>query len=689
MVSRIGCAVGVLSCLLVTASPATAAKVVFASDGTPAGVEAALAALGGPGVVVLPAGDFVFDKTVSIPYDDVTLLGAGSERTRLYRAKDAADPAVANAPYLKANGKDRLRIAHLAIEGVAVSGSAASERGIVIQNGLDFRVDHTDLSFIGFAAVYTSGESRGVVDHNVIHDGYKPAIGNYGYGVCVMGTGAYSNLPFGSPEATFAEDNRVVGARHAAASNNAARYVFRYNHVSQNENSHGVDAHGDEYNSTDTGTEWIEVHHNTLEAPIHKSAAVRIRGGKGIVWANSISDYTYGVSLWNKTPQTTGPVYVWQNILSPGVTLMGDLQGTVSYKLASAPGYTPYAYPHPLVSDLEPDGGPDLFVWSDGATAKVYLDSSASSADQGTVEGHAWRLDDDAVVSTCARDVVDLPIGTHLALLEATRSDGHTEFDTAHIRVLPNEPLVSSAAWSRRDFVPIVGKGSLSFEVVPKSNTQDAYVGFAGRHPVAAHGDEAVIVRTNNAGTFDVRNGSAYDADAVIAYEAGKTYLVTIELDVATQTYDVSVDGKALAKGYAFRRPETSIARLDAWHGAGSLTVSSFAYSGELAEPDAGCAKEPPPSGTGGAGGGEATSGAGGTGGGSGGGGLDSTAVGSGGGSSSTAAGAGAVPSAIEASSSCTLGRGDGRQSDARALVAVVALAAWSGRRRTRASRTR
>jgi hypothetical protein len=679
------CFAGALAlALLASTPPAAAAKVVLANDGTPASLTAALTALGGPGVIVVPPGDFAFDGTVTIPYDDVTILGAGAAHTRLYRAKDGADPKVAAAPFLKAVGKDRVRIAHLALEGVAAAGSTAGERGILIQNALDFRVDHADLSHLGFAAVYTTGETRGVVDHNVIHDGFKTAIGNYGYGVCVMGTGTYSKLPFGSPEATFAEDNRITGARHAAASNNAGRYVFRYNHVSKNENSHAVDAHGDEYNSTDTGTEWIEVHHNTIEAPIHKSAAVRIRGGKGIVWANTISGYTYGVSLWKKTPQTTGPVYIWGNILGAGVSTLGDVQGTVTSKLAPAPGYTPYAYPHPLVVDLEAEAGPDLVVAASGATAQVYVDGTGSKAAEGTVDGFAWRVDDSATLSGCARDVLELPAGDHVLLLEATRSDGHTEHDTALVRVLPEGPLVSSATWNGRDVVPLVGKGTVTFKLTPKAYGQDAYIGLTGRHAVSAHDDVALIVRTNTKGRFDVRNGDAYGADAEIAYQAGKTYEVTVDIDLSAQTYDVAIEGQPLAKGYAFRRAETSLARIDAWHATGSLKVEGLAFSGELAKPDPACAKEPAPEGAGGAGG----AGESGVGGGVGGA-APSTGVGGVGGhgtstgsSGDDATGGGAkVEVSVEEGSSCSLGRTP--RGCTGALVGLAA-GAWLARRRRR-----
>ena len=549
-------------------------------------------ALGGPGVVLIPAGSFELDGTVTVTSDDVTILGAGATRTRLFRATDDPEPTVAAAPYLKAAGADRFRVAHLEIRGVSQAGSTADEKGVWISNGKDFRVDHTLLTFLGFAGVYTAGTSRGVVDHNQIHDGYKPAIANHGYGVCVMGTGAYTNLPYGTPEATFAEDNEVHAARHAAASNNAARYVFRYNHVTGNENSHGVDAHGDEYNNTNTGTEWIEVHHNTIEMPVYSGAAVRIRGGKGAIWANNVKDYANAVSLWHKTPQTTGPVYIWGNTLGSGVQTIGDIQGTVSYKLTSPAGYKPYTYPHPLVTDLEASAGPDMVVMAEpGSGGSVYLDASATKADKGSVKGFAWHDGAAPVMSTCAHDIVDLPVGDHVVLLEAVRSDGLTEFDTAFVRVEKAGPTNSATTWAGRWFVPVVGKATVSFTVSPKQAAQDGYIALTGRHAVAGHEDEAIVVRTNNAGHFDARDGGNYAALATVPYSAGASYDVVVSIDVAAQTYDVTVNGIELAKKYAFRRAESSIGQLSAWHSKGGLTVTQWVIEGDRATPDAACAK--------------------------------------------------------------------------------------------------
>jgi hypothetical protein len=60
---------------------------------------------------------------------------------------------------------------------------------------------------------------------------------------------------------------------------------------------------------------------------------------------------------------------------------------------------------------------------------------------------------------------------------------------------------------------------------------------------------------------------------------------------VATQRYDVTVDGVALATGHAFRSPETSVGQLTAWNADGfdGLEVTGIVGEGEQMGPDFPC----------------------------------------------------------------------------------------------------
>ncbi|HHH52693.1 MAG TPA: T9SS type A sorting domain-containing protein, partial [Bacteroidetes bacterium] len=101
-------------------------------------------------------------------------------------------------------------------------------------------------------------------------------------------------------------------------------------------------------------------------------------------------------------------------------------------------------------------------------------------------------------------------------------------------------------------------------------------------------GDLSPIIRFNNAGFIDVRDGGAYNADVELAYSAGKAYNFDIDIDVPNQKYTVKVTlengtEKLLASDYGFRKEADTlnyITKLQLnggpWGGAiGDLLVSN------------------------------------------------------------------------------------------------------------------
>jgi hypothetical protein len=243
----------------------------------------------------------------------------------------------------------RVRASRARISGIRFVGIDAPSKdiGVQLDDAREFRVDHCYFSELGFAGVRTNGTSRGVIDHSTFDAIYKPSIGTDGYGVAVYGTNALADVPFGSSDATFIEDCQFTACRHAVSSNQGARYVFRHNRVANGVAAHAVDTHGTEYGSA-IGTEWADVYANVIEQkshvpPYHDRIAVHIRGGRALIHDNRIVGYATAIALSERTPQPTGPVYIWDNEpnVSPG-----------AYRSSAPPGYVPAPYPHPLASDV-------------------------------------------------------------------------------------------------------------------------------------------------------------------------------------------------------------------------------------------------------------------------------------------------------------------------------------------------
>ncbi len=374
------------SAVVLLLAAAASADVIVVQEHTQAAIQTALNRVRPPGIVVLPPGRYPLDARdaqgrlvpLRVRNSDITLQGAGMDQTVVFRAAADDDPGMIGM--VRSTGFARMRISGIRFEGVSIvdpngqETSVGREIGVYLENAADFRVDHCFFTHTGFAGVRTDGDSSGVVDHSTFEDNFKPAVGTDGYGVVVYGIDSEDYpQPFGSPLATFIEDSSFQGCRHAAAANKAARYVFRYNYVTQNVVAHAVDAHGLEYGSH-AGTEWIDVHDNLIEDPNGRcnppgdSAtcyAVHIRGGKGLVWNNQFLHYNQGIQLRQDTPQTTGPVHIYDNGLivnegtrsrcpdsetSPMFCVTGTT-GTPTYELSPPADYVPYPYPHPLVTD--------------------------------------------------------------------------------------------------------------------------------------------------------------------------------------------------------------------------------------------------------------------------------------------------------------------------------------------------
>jgi hypothetical protein len=340
---------------------------VTAASCAVADIQAAVDGLGAEGGVVrIPPGEAETIGTIRIT-GGVSLIGAGWEQTKLCRGP--ATDMMKGGSVISADGANGkpLRVSGLNLVGFLDPASAGADSGIAISNATDFRVSHCRLQRWGSSGVGVSGKSRGVVDHCVFVDIFKPPINNLGYGVVVGGTGAWrDDLVPGSADSVFVEDCDFTGCRHSIASGNAARYVFRHNHIHGNVVAQAVDCHGPGYGSKH-GTQWIEVYENLIEKPAGGYIAMYLRGGGGVVFRNTLRHYIGGIGLtldadpkldWTlpyPIPEQIGNMWVWDNTLGgqavrPFIPPRSaeHIKLDRDYFTKPMPGYAPYQYPHPL-----------------------------------------------------------------------------------------------------------------------------------------------------------------------------------------------------------------------------------------------------------------------------------------------------------------------------------------------------
>jgi hypothetical protein len=147
--------------------------------------------------VFLPAGEYVFDKTVNVP-GGLTILGEGSKTVIRAGGKNVRLFAVKG---------DDVRFTRLKLVGADTTTSTSNNSyGIIVSRRQNVRIDHCEL--LGFSrALSFSNEATGQVDHCIIHHNLRDGLG---YGIVIY-SGAY----------VLVMDNEFYQNRHSLASTGA------------------------------------------------------------------------------------------------------------------------------------------------------------------------------------------------------------------------------------------------------------------------------------------------------------------------------------------------------------------------------------------------------------------------------------------------------------------------------------
>ena len=116
---------------------------------------------------------------------------------------------------------------------------------------------------------------------------------------------------------------------------------------------------------------------------------------------------------------------------------------------------------------------------------------------------------------------------------------------------------------------------AVEFTVQPEANGGNVLFGLSNG-PKTTWSGIATIVRFKENNTVDVRDGGAYRADTVFSYQAGTSYYVRMEVNVAAHTYSVYIRPgyyepsypqnfaeTLIAKNYRFRTEQQSVTTLN------------------------------------------------------------------------------------------------------------------------------
>jgi PKD repeat protein len=129
--------------------------------------------------------------------------------------------------------------------------------------------------------------------------------------------------------------------------------------------------------------------------------------------------------------------------------------------------------------------------------------------------------------------------------------------------------VTAKNAWVSTPITAQSGRFEASFDAVPVTAALDGLVGFT-KSATTSFTNYAAIVRFSTNKKIDVRNGSAYKADATVAYTAGLRYHFRMVVDVTAHTYSVYVTPPngtetLLAKDYAFRTEQKAVTSLGSY----------------------------------------------------------------------------------------------------------------------------
>ncbi len=329
--------------------------------------------------VELPEGCFEVREPIVVPAG-IRIVGSGYTGTILCQHAPPTRTDHRHGLQISDAGPEHApRISRLAYVNTFPPDDTILDKGIEVYGCKDFRVDNCYFEGFGSAAVWVEGDSRGVVDHCVFVDNYKPALENIGYGVGVKSDDTWNyNMGLGSAEAVFIEDCAFAGSRHAVASSAGAHYVFRHNVVEENVVSHAIDAHGAGYGA-ERGTQCVEIYENTISSPRHDPGTgapgdrptdigILIRGGGGVIFNNLIADYIDPIELvlefgmpdalrgeypWR---DQVHDLWIWNNVgetggICPKVNGYAPSPEYIllnrDYFMRQKPGYVSFPYPHP------------------------------------------------------------------------------------------------------------------------------------------------------------------------------------------------------------------------------------------------------------------------------------------------------------------------------------------------------
>ena len=162
----------------------------------------------------------------------------------------------------------------------------------------------------------------------------------------------------------------------------------------------------------------------------------------------------------------------------------------------------------------------------------------------------------------------ELSKATHLDTLNAMSLGGAVALGSVQLAPATLGPISSTnGRWANLALPPKTGAFTLRFRVTPGSRPIDGAVGLS-LSAADDINDLATTLRFTTGGRVDARNGGRYAAVRSFSYQAGTTYDVVMNVNVATHRYSATITAPGgtpvtIANNFAFRGSQASVPRID------------------------------------------------------------------------------------------------------------------------------
>lgn len=336
--------------------------------------------------VNIPAGSATWNSKLTLT-KAISLVGAGSTgSTKTTITSTASSSATGSIIAINLTNPSHLcRVSGIDFEFTAGWYQSGGDHNAVAiyTSATQLRIDHNYIHFgIRAISIYTQDPVYGVADHNTFQDcDICISPGTTGG---VNGTSWSRPVSPGGSDAFFFEDNQCLNGPATTGDFDEVMYgigggrcCFRHNIVDSTQaggSSVFFDAHGQNAGWGD-GTRFYEIYNNTIKYNSRGYRFGDLRGGTHLIHDNNLicSQGSMSIGMWSEfdnTPyqtQSVSKTFIWNNTINGNSSnLINAVDWDANDKYPPRIGtdvfnrplqsgdpwysYTPYIYPHPLVT---------------------------------------------------------------------------------------------------------------------------------------------------------------------------------------------------------------------------------------------------------------------------------------------------------------------------------------------------